>query len=102
MMSNPNQNLHGSEFSWTSAIFYFGYFAWSWPSSYIIVRAPIGKYLTVTVFIWGGILMCHAACKNFAGLATARFFLGIAEAAVAPGFSLITGMFYKRKGQPLR
>ncbi|OBT82514.1 hypothetical protein VE02_09591 [Pseudogymnoascus sp. 03VT05] len=95
-------NLHGSEFAWTSAVFYFGYLFWSWPSSYVIVRVPIGKYLTVSVFIWGGILMCHAACKNFAGLMVARFFLGVGEAAIAPGFSLITGLFYKRKEQPLR
>lgn len=31
-----------------------------------------------------------------------RFFLGVAEAAVAPGFSLITGMFYQRREQPIR
>lgn len=31
-----------------------------------------------------------------------RFFLGAAEAAVAPGFSLVTGMFYTRKEQPIR
>lgn len=27
----------------------------------------------------------------------ARFFLGMGEAAIAPGFSLITGMFTKEK-----
>ncbi|OAL18704.1 hypothetical protein AYO22_10397 [Fonsecaea multimorphosa] len=32
----------------------------------------------------------------------ARFFLGVAEAAVAPGFALIISMFYTRKEQPLR
>ena len=32
----------------------------------------------------------------------ARFFLGIGEAAIAPGFTLITGMFYKREEQPVR
>ena len=46
--------------------------------------------------------MCHAACKNFAGLMAARFFLGVSESAVAPGFSLVTGIFYKRSEQPLR
>ncbi|KAJ5812167.1 hypothetical protein N7474_008468 [Penicillium riverlandense] len=95
-------NLKGPEFGWTSAVFYFGYFAWSWPSSYIIVRVPIGKYLGLCVLIWGGILMCHAACKNFSGLMAARFFLGVGEAAIAPGFSLITGMYWKRGEQPLR
>lgn len=46
--------------------------------------------------------MCHAACKDFTGLMTARFFLGVGEAAIAPGFTLITGMFYKREEQPVR
>ncbi|KAJ5198674.1 uncharacterized protein N7498_007791 [Penicillium cinerascens] len=95
-------NMHGNQYSWTSAIFYFGYLAWSFPSSYVIVRLPIGKYLSVSVFIWGGILMCHAACSSFAGLMVARFFLGVGEAAIAPGFTLITGMFYKREEQPVR
>ncbi|KAJ5618504.1 Major facilitator superfamily domain general substrate transporter [Penicillium herquei] len=95
-------NLHGSQYSWTSAIFYFGYFFWSWPSSYIIVRFPIGKYLAISVFLWGGILMCHAACTSFTGLMIARFFLGVGEAAIAPGFTLLTGMFYTRAEQPVR
>lgn len=62
----------------------------------------MGKYISVVVSIWGGILMCMAACKTFTHLMVVRFFLGVAEAAVAPGFSLITGMFYTRKEQPLR
>ena len=31
-----------------------------------------------------------------------RFFLGLTEAGVAPGFSLVTGMWYTRNEQPLR
>lgn len=46
--------------------------------------------------------MCHAAAKNFNGLMATRFFLGVGEASIAPGFSLITGMFYKREEQPAR
>ncbi|KAL4883895.1 major facilitator superfamily domain-containing protein [Aspergillus karnatakaensis] len=95
-------NLHGSEYSWCSSVFYFGYLFWSWPSSYISVRFPLGKYLGASVALWGVVLSTHAACKGFAGLLTARFFLGVTEAAVAPGFSLITGMFYKTKEQPSR
>ncbi|KAJ5979818.1 hypothetical protein N7481_007116 [Penicillium waksmanii] len=95
-------NLQGSNYSWTSAVFYFGYFFWSWPSSYVIVRLPIGKYLACSIYLGGGILMCHAATKNFTGLMCARFFLGVGEAAIAPGFTLLTGMFYKREEQPMR
>lgn len=117
--AKSHQNLQGQQYSWASAVFYFGYLAWSPISSYLAVRLPLGKYLTVMVsvqppcitlckpltvirLIWGGVLMCHAAAKNFAGIMAARFFLGVGEAAIAPGFSLITGMFYKREEQPAR
>lgn len=46
--------------------------------------------------------MCNGASTNFAGLMAARFFLGVGEASIAPGFSLITGMFYQREEQPAR
>lgn len=44
----------------------------------------------------------HAACHNFAGLMAVRFFLGVAEATVAPAFAILVGTFYKRSEQPLR
>ncbi|GLI77810.1 hypothetical protein PoHVEF18_006104 [Penicillium ochrochloron] len=68
----------------------------------LFILLAISKYLAATVFLWGGILMCHAACHNYAGMITVRFFLGVGEAAVAPGFGIITGMFYKREEQPSR
>lgn len=49
---------------------------------------------------WGIILMFHASCKSFTGLPFTRFFLGLAEASVAPGFSLMMSIFYKRSEQP--
>lgn len=51
---------------------------------------------------WAIILICHAAVQDFKGLLIVRFFLGAAEASISPGFSLITGMWYKREEQPLR
>lgn len=41
----------GDEYAWSSAIFYFGYLAWSWPNSYLLARLPIGKYLGTTVYV---------------------------------------------------
>ncbi|KAK2767691.1 hypothetical protein FQN54_003849 [Arachnomyces sp. PD_36] len=94
--------LVGSQYSWTSSIFYFGYFVASYLSAYLCVRLPIGKYLSATVVIWAATLMCHAACQNFDHLMAVRFFLGAMEAGVAPGFSLLTGIWYRREEQPLR
>lgn len=95
-------NLHGSQYSWTSSIFYFGYLFWTWPSSWLVVRLPLGKYIASTALVWGAIVMCHGACNSFRGFMTVRFLLGAAEAAVAPGFALVVAMFYRRDEQPLR
>ncbi|KAL5002005.1 major facilitator superfamily domain-containing protein [Aspergillus recurvatus] len=95
-------NLVDGQFSWTASIFYFGFIFWSYPTVYLSVRLPIGKYLSCTVIVWAAVLMCHAACRSFASLMVTRFFLGAFEAAIAPGFSLITGKWYTRKEQPLR
>lgn len=71
-------------------------------TSFLRILSSPELLLTNARFIWGGILMCTAACNSFTGLMIQRFFLGVAEAAVAPGFALLTGMFYTRKEQPLR
>jgi len=43
-----------------------------------------------------------AAVKNFAGAVAVRFFLGVFEAAVTPGFALFTSQWYTRKEQGTR
>ncbi|KAH6975159.1 major facilitator superfamily domain-containing protein [Ilyonectria sp. MPI-CAGE-AT-0026] len=95
-------DLVGSRYSWCSSVFYFGYLAFSYPASFLMVRFPLGKYLAGTSLVWAVVLICHAAVQDFKGLLIARFFLGAAEASISPGFSLITGMWYKREEQPLR
>ncbi|OJJ69079.1 hypothetical protein ASPBRDRAFT_57619 [Aspergillus brasiliensis CBS 101740] len=94
--------LHGTEYSWSSSIFYFGYLAFSYPASLLLVKYPLGKYLACTYICWAVVLACHAATTNFTGLMIARFFLGCAEASVSPGFSLITSLWYRTSEQPLR
>ncbi|CAI6082022.1 unnamed protein product [Clonostachys chloroleuca] len=95
-------HLQGQDYSWASSIFNFGYLAASAPIAFMIVRLPMAKFMAVSVSIWGGVLMSMAATHNAGGLITTRFFLGFVEAAVAPGFSIIVSMWYKRSEQPLR
>ncbi|GLA83683.1 hypothetical protein AtubIFM56815_007888 [Aspergillus tubingensis] len=66
-------NLHGTQYSWLSSIFYFGFLAWAF-----------------------------AACHNFTTLAVLRALGGAAEACADPAFMLITGMWYTRREQPVR
>ncbi|OJJ07312.1 hypothetical protein ASPVEDRAFT_65730 [Aspergillus versicolor CBS 583.65] len=94
-------HLTGNEYSWASSLFNFGYLAASGPMALIIVKFPIGKAMAFPA-AWAVVLCCMGATQNAAGLMATRFFLGFTEAAVAPGFSIITSMWYKRSEQPLR
>ncbi len=42
-------HLVGQEYAWASSIFYFGYLAFSYPASLIMVRYPVGKFLAISV-----------------------------------------------------
>ncbi|PLB33357.1 permease of the major facilitator superfamily [Aspergillus candidus] len=87
-------NLRGQDFSWASGIFYIGYLAASYPISLGFVRFPLGKYLSVLIFLWGIVLTLHTVADDFASLMVLRTLLGVFESAISPGFSMITGMWY--------
>lgn len=55
--------------------------------------------MTVNIIAWASILMITAACDSFVGLATLRFFLGVFEATISPGFVAITGIWWTRQEQ---
>ncbi|CAN6615048.1 allantoate permease [Trichomonascus vanleenenianus] len=95
-------NLHGSQYSWLSSVFYFGVLVWSLPTNYLAIRLPVAKYLGANICAWGGFLMIQAACPNFASLCVLRVLGGAAEACSDPLFMLITSMWYTRKEQPIR
>lgn len=112
--------ISGSEYSWLSSLFYFGYLAWEYPTSRLLQRLPLGKYCTLVrigtqvllcvltslaafnIIMWGIVLSCFAAVENYSGAIAIRFFLGVFEAAVTPGFALFTSQWYTKKEQGLR
>lgn len=97
-----DNHLKGTNYSWVSSIFYFGYFMWAYPTTLLIARLPVAKYLAVNTFIWGAVVAFTAACSNYGGLITVRFFLGVAEATVSPALMFITSTWYTRDEIPTR
>jgi len=65
-------------------------------------RFPTGKYLTVNFVLWGVVLTSMGSCTRFGPFMTARFFLGVFESPLNPGFVLITSSWWKREEQPVR
>jgi len=88
-------HLQGQQYSWLGSIFYFGYLVWEYPTNRLLQRLPLAKYTSFNIMVWGGILACMAGTQNFAGLMVVRFFLGVFEASVSPGFALFTSQWYK-------
>lgn len=73
-----DNHLIGKQYSWVSSIFYFGYLFFEYPTTILIQKLPIGKYLAGVILLWGAIVASTAACTSFGGLATCRFLLGVA------------------------
>lgn len=94
--------MTSNQYSWMASIFYFAYLISEWPSSYLAQRLPTGKVVSGVVICWGIILVCTAACNNFAGLAVCRFLLGVFEAVITPAFMLIVSQWYTRDQAPSR
>ncbi|KAK6075989.1 allantoate permease [Seiridium cupressi] len=94
--------LVGTEYSWASSMFYFGYLVAQYPANYILQRFRTARVLSISVIIWGILMLGHLGLKNFAGFMVLRFLLGVAESVVTPGFVLYTSMFYTRKEQVMR
>jgi hypothetical protein len=74
-------------------MFYFGYLFWEYPTNRLLQKLPLAKYSAFNVIMWGLTLCCMAAVTDFAGAMTVRFFLGVFEAAVSPGFALFTSQW---------
>jgi len=68
----------------------------------LLQKLPLGKYSAFNIIMWGVVLSCFAAVKDFSGAVAIRFFLGVFEAAVTPGFALFTSQWYTKKEQGTR
>ncbi len=95
-------HLKGDNYQWLGSTFYIGYLFWEYPTNRLLQRLPLAKWSAFNIIMWGLTLCCMAAVSNFAGAVAVRFFLGVFEAAVTPGFALFTSQWYTRKEQGKR
>ncbi|EPS27703.1 hypothetical protein PDE_02647 [Penicillium oxalicum 114-2] len=95
-------HLHGDMYSWLGSVVYLAQLVAQPLVSYLLVKVPMGKFMAVSVLLWGISLSCMTAANNFAGLLVCRLFLGFFEAGIAPAFIAVTQMWYRRLEQPVR
>ncbi|BGO91878.1 hypothetical protein NBRC10512v2_004144 [Rhodotorula toruloides] len=97
-----DNHLTLGQYSWLSSIFNLAFLVGEWPTNYALQRLPLAKWTSINVILWGAVLACTAATKDFSGLMAVRFFLGLLESCVTPAFSLITSQWYKKHEQGTR
>ncbi|PYH64286.1 MFS allantoate transporter [Aspergillus vadensis CBS 113365] len=95
-------HLRGTEYSWLGSMFYFGYLAFEYPSVFAMQKLSVSKWLSVNIFIWGGVTMALAACTHFQPFLGLRFILGALESCSTPAYLLITATWYTIEEQPIR
>ncbi|PLB52342.1 MFS general substrate transporter [Aspergillus steynii IBT 23096] len=87
--------LSDTQYQTAVAIMFVGYLLGQVPSNILLTRLKPSRYLPTAIFIWGGISLCMAATKNFAGVMCVRVFLGFAESPFFPGALLLISSWYK-------
>lgn len=71
------------------------------PALWLLTKIHLGRIVGTVLILWGIAIMTMAACHDFAGLATVRFFLGVCEAALLPSCMVLTSIWYRREEQPI-
>jgi MFS family permease len=94
--------LKGNQFNYLSGIVYAGYFFGQYPSGWLIGRFPAQRVLAICCFLWGVMVLILTQCRTYSSAMAVRFFMGLFEAAVTPGLTLMTGFWYTRREIPLR
>ncbi|EIW56362.1 MFS general substrate transporter [Trametes versicolor FP-101664 SS1] len=95
-------HLTTNQYNWLGTIFYLSYLVFEYPQNLALQRFPVGKWMSINIFIWGVALCSHAACKSFGGLFAVRLILGMCEGSITAGFMIVSSMFYTRNEQTLR
>jgi sugar phosphate permease len=94
--------LKGQQFNFLSAMVYAGYFFGQYPCGWLIGRFPAQRIIGVSCLLWGVMVLILTQCRTYPSALAVRFFMGVFEAAVTPGLTLMTGFWYTRREIPLR
>lgn len=95
-------NLYGTQFNYLSAIVYAGYFFGQYPCGWLLGRYQAQRVIAITCFLWGLMVLVLTQCRTYRSAMAVRFLMGMFEASVTPGLTLMTGWYYTRPEIPLR
>ena len=94
--------LTNDQYNWCLTCFFFTYAAFEVPSNLILKRLRPSVWLPAIMVAWGVVMTLMGVVQNYAGLMTARIFLGVTEAGLFPGVAYYLTNWYKREEIQLR
>lgn len=94
--------LEGNQFNYLAAMVYAGYWFGTYPAGWLIGRYKAQRVMAGSCLVWGLMVILLTQARSFSSALAVRFFLGVFEAAVTPGLTLMTGFYYSRNEIPLR
>jgi len=80
----------------TLTIFFVSYSCFEPLTNVLLKRLRPSVFLPIIMLVWGIVMTTMGLVHNFSGLATARWFLGLAEAGLFPGVNYYLSCWYKR------
>ncbi|KAF9881421.1 putative allantoate permease of the major facilitator superfamily [Colletotrichum karsti] len=95
-------HIGGTEYNNLNTIFYAGkiqkrYIVAQGPGHYLMQKLPLGKFVSVSIFLWSIIIFLHCTAKSYAALIPLRFLLGFFESVLVPSMEVTMGMFLTPK-----
>jgi len=88
--------MTNGQYNATLSIFFVSYSVFEPLTNVLLKRLRPSIFLPLIMVSWGIVMVTMGLCHDFAGLATARWFLGLAEAGLFPGINYYLSCWYKR------
>ncbi|KAF2160102.1 hypothetical protein M409DRAFT_70639 [Zasmidium cellare ATCC 36951] len=93
--------ITSDDYAWLITTYFIAYICFHWLILvWKVVSPPV--FVMCAALGWGTISMLQATATSFATLMVCRFFLGVFEAAFAPGIPLFLSFYYNRREMGLR
>ncbi|OAL53127.1 MFS general substrate transporter [Pyrenochaeta sp. DS3sAY3a] len=88
--------LSNSQWNLCLTIFFFPYAALEVPSNILLKFLRPNIWLMILILSWGTVVITTGIVQDYAGLLTARFFLGVTEAGFFPAATYLLTCWYRR------
>ncbi|KAB8238975.1 major facilitator superfamily domain-containing protein [Aspergillus alliaceus] len=89
-------HMTGQEYNWCLTVFFFTYCAFELPSNLLLKKLRPSRLLPLLMVAWGIVMTLMGVVQGYAGLLSARIFLGVAEAGLYPGIAYYITLWYPR------